>query len=237
MLLTTILLALFAGFAAFVGALIGLLSDKKPRWLGPVAQHSITSFGGGALVSAICFVLVPDGMALQSPSFAIVSFILGGITFLFVDKFLALHNSPTSQIIALMLDFVPEAIALGAMILHDFKKAIFMAIIIAAQNLPEGFSAYKEVSSESNTSAIKKHILLIIALLALSGPIYALFGYYIFDAQNPSLGTLMTFCAGGILYLVFKDVAPQAQLQRHWLPSFGAVLGFALGMLGHALTS
>lgn len=36
---------------------------------------------------------------------------------------------------------------------------------------------------------------------------------------------------GGILYLVFQDIAPQAKLSRHWGPPLGAVLGFALGLI------
>jgi ZIP family zinc transporter len=45
----------------------------------------------------------------------------------------------------------------------------------------------------------------------------------------------MLFAAGGILYSVFQDLAPQARLARHWGPPLGAVLGFALGIAGHML--
>jgi len=43
----------------------------------------------------------------------------------------------------------------------------------------------------------------------------------------------MMFAAGGVLYLVFQDIAPQARLARHWAPPLGAVFGFALGLSGH----
>jgi hypothetical protein len=39
------------------------------------------------------------------------------------------------------------------------------------------------------------------------------------------------FSGGGILYLVFQDIAPQAKLARHWAPPLGAVVGFLLGMV------
>ena len=50
----------------------------------------------------------------------------------------------------------------------------------------------------------------------------------------PSLAeiVLCTGAAGGILYLIFQDLAPQAQLKNHWFPPLGAVSGFALGLLG-----
>ena len=45
----------------------------------------------------------------------------------------------------------------------------------------------------------------------------------------------MLFAAGGILYLTFEDIAPEARLDRHWAPPLGAVGGFLLGMAGHGL--
>jgi ZIP family zinc transporter len=47
----------------------------------------------------------------------------------------------------------------------------------------------------------------------------------------------MSFAAGGILYLVFQDIAPQSKMQRHWAPPLGAVLGFAVGMVSNQLLS
>jgi ZIP family zinc transporter len=42
----------------------------------------------------------------------------------------------------------------------------------------------------------------------------------------------MLVAAGGILYAVFQDIAPQVKLEKHWAPPFGAVLGFVLGLVG-----
>jgi len=43
----------------------------------------------------------------------------------------------------------------------------------------------------------------------------------------------MIFSAGGILYITFTDIAPQAKLENHWLPAIGVVAGFLLGLIGH----
>jgi ZIP family zinc transporter len=45
----------------------------------------------------------------------------------------------------------------------------------------------------------------------------------------------MTFASGGILYLIFQDIAPQSKIKNHWIPALGAVLGFAIGLLGKKL--
>ncbi|MEQ9262099.1 MAG: hypothetical protein RLP14_02950 [Owenweeksia sp.] len=47
----------------------------------------------------------------------------------------------------------------------------------------------------------------------------------------------MVFSSGGILFLTFQDIAPQARLEKHWAPTLGAVLGFALGLMGHMLSA
>lgn len=49
------------------------------------------------------------------------------------------------------------------------------------------------------------------------------------------VGATMLFASGGILYLIFQDIAPQARLERHWAPTLGAVLGFCFAMLAEML--
>lgn len=41
--------------------------------------------------------------------------------------------------------------------------------------------------------------------------------------------------AGGILYLLFQDIAPQAKLHRAWAPPLGATARFLLGLIGQML--
>jgi ZIP family zinc transporter len=45
----------------------------------------------------------------------------------------------------------------------------------------------------------------------------------------------MLFAAGGILYLIFQDIAPQSKLKNHRAPSLSAVAGFLLGVIGKVI--
>jgi ZIP family zinc transporter len=45
----------------------------------------------------------------------------------------------------------------------------------------------------------------------------------------------MMFASGGILYLLFQDIAPQSKLKNNYAISLGATLGFAMGMIGEKL--
>jgi ZIP family zinc transporter len=42
----------------------------------------------------------------------------------------------------------------------------------------------------------------------------------------------MLLASGGILYLIFQDIAPQVILRKHRGPPLAAILSFALAMLG-----
>jgi ZIP family zinc transporter len=227
------LFAFLAGVAAFLGAVSAKFENIKPNWLESEVRHGIMAFGGGALIAAVALVLVPEGMAMQPNWLAFVTFLMGAMCFMGIDRLLAKSGRPFSQWLAMMLDFVPEAIVLGAVIEDDFRKAVFMAIIIAAQNFPEGFNVYREMVN-SHSPKIKKNVFMFMGMAVVCGPLFALLGYYSFSPHSAGLGALMTFCAGGILYLVFQDIAPQAKMKKHWLPPLGAVLGFMVGMIGQA---
>jgi ZIP family zinc transporter len=75
-----------------------------------------------------------------------------------------------------------------------------------------------------------------LALIPL-GPLVGTIGWVYGAEHSAMLGGIMLFSAGGILYLIFQDVAPQSRLERHWGPALGAVLGFGVGMLGQMLVS
>ena len=231
-----ILLSALAGLAAFAGALLGCLEERRATLFSDKFCRGIIAFGGGALIGAVGLVLVPDGLEKQPLWLATATFLIGGIIFLCLDRYLQKRGTPVSQLIALMLDFVPEALVLGAVISANYQMALFLAIIIGAQNLPEGFNAYREIR-RSHGGFLVQHVLLIMAGAVIVGPIAALAGYGLFEMDSMILGSIMTFCAGGILYLVFEDVAPAAHEDGSWYPAFGAVAGFTVALVGHGLTS
>ena len=126
-------------------------------------------------------------------------------------------------------DFLPESLALGGMFAADADGAVLLALLIGLQNLPEGFNAWRELTM-ARVRAIK--VLALMVLLALLGPVCGVVGWFWLVDHDAVLGAIMLFAAGGILYLTFQDIAPQARLEQHWAPPLGAVLGFALALLG-----
>ena len=126
-----------------------------------------------------------------------------------------------------------EAVALGAMIIVDRATAWVLAAMIFLQNVPEAYAAVRALLQNHGMS--RQRLLLIFSGLALLGPICAVAGL-IWLADAPGiLGGIMVFAAGGVLYLIFEDVAPEASDRVDRRPPLGAVAGFALGLAGHLI--
>jgi len=228
-LLQAVFLSALAGTAIPAGAFLARFDGLLPGWLREEFRHSVIAFGGGALISAIALVLVPEGTDRIGALSALFLFGAGGLVFGFLDFRLSQRQSRVSQFMAMMLDYIPEAMALGAMLVGQFEVALLLACLIALQNVPEGFNAWREMAG---TGTRPKLMWVFLAMVPV-GPIAAVIGLYVLDDMPEVLGGIMMFSAGGILYLIFEDVAPQVPLQKKWGPPMGAVLGFMLGLAGH----
>jgi ZIP family zinc transporter len=214
-----------AGLSAFAGAALGCLDEIRGGVLSNKAKNAIIAFGGGALIGAVGLLLVPHGLDSQPVWLAAGTFVAGGAAALVVDRALQRSGTPASQLVALNLDFIPQNRAM----------ALFLAAVMIAQNLPEGFNAYREVR-KSHGGFIRSHILRLMLLCIVIGPIAATLGYLVFTLESAVLGSVMTFFAGGILYLVFEDVAPEAKGNGEWMPAMGAVAGFMVALIGSGIT-
>lgn len=228
-----LLLSLLAGSTIPIGAALANIQRFVPTWLDTELRHSVTAFGGGALLSAVVFILVPEAADRLPPAWVIGLFLSGGLVFFLIDRALKAAGGSGSLLLAMMLDYVPEAMALGALIAGQPEIAVLTAGLIALQNLPESFSAYREIVDAEAGSAWKVFALFL--LMASVGPVAAMLGLHVLADLPAILGAVMAFAAGGILYLLFEDVAPNAVLEGQSLPPIWAVFGFALGLGGYLL--
>lgn len=229
-----IILTSIAGMAIPLGAWVAQMEHIPNRWIKHNLHHFIIAFGGGALLSAVALVLVPTGIhSLDSIGYVTLFFLAGAIFFMLLDILLAALDSPMSQLVAMLSDFVPEALALGAAFALNSAGAVLLAILITLQNLPEGFNAYHELCDSNKKRSTS--IIVLFCFFALLGPIMGLTGHFFLSNAPQTVAAIMLFAAGGILYLIFQDIAPEAKLEHHWIPSLGAVAGFLLGIIGKML--
>ncbi len=226
-------LTALAGLSIPVGASLALC---RIRALSDMAasefKHGIAAFGAGALLAAVALVLIPEGSERLLPVPALAWFGAGALIFALIDRALAASGSKAAQFLAMMMDYLPEAMALGALVVGDLKAAVLVALLMALQNLPEGYNAMDEIRGTSTQPP--RILLALFVLMVPLGPAAAYVGMMI-DPNTGVIGAVMMLASGGILYLMFQDIAPNIPLENAWAPPLGAALGFLLGLAGDLL--
>lgn len=233
-LLMIVLYTLAAGACIPLGGVLSAFGHLRPRWLETEMRHAVIAFGGGVLIAAVALVLVPEGKSyVGSDALAVVCVLSGGACVFAIERVLGARRRERPQFMAMLLDYVPESLALGGAFAVGAASAPLLAVFIGLQNIPEGFNAYRELKAVPG--ARRWHILGFMALMLPIGPLAGVIGWRYLGEYPALLGATMLIAAGGILYLVFQDIAPQARMRRHWAPPLAAVLGFGVGMLGQSL--
>jgi len=86
-----------------------------------------------------------------------------------------------------------------------------------------------------NSGYTSKKCLLILFFLSFSGVLAAISGYYLLSNMPQFTASLMLLSSGGLLYLIFQDIAPMSKLKRSWFPALGVNFGFLVGMIGQKI--
>ena len=150
-----VLLSLLAGSAILLGALLGIVEARLPRRIDAELSRFLVAVGGGALLAAVALVLLPEGMEQQPLPLIAAAFLAGGLSGLAIDRLFGASEGAAGQVAAMLLDFIPETIVIGAIIATDRSKALFMAVIIFIQNIPESFAAFRELRRTTDLASLR----------------------------------------------------------------------------------
>lgn len=234
MILELILFSSFAGITVFAGGILANVFNHhiKETPVKYEITHTLMCFGAGIILSALALVLVPEGMKELDVIPVCISFLSGSVVFMYLDCYLAKRGGQTATLMAMMMDFVPEAIALGAIFAANHGMALLLAVFIGLQNLPESFNSFRDLVQSG--FSVKK-TLLIFFCLSFFGIAGALIGRFFLSESPVVTAYLMTFASGGILYLLIQDIIPDSRLKNNYLVSVGAVLGFLVGVVGEKI--
>jgi len=107
-----------------------------------------------------------------------------------------------------------------------------LALFIGLQNLPEAFNPFRDLIKGG--FSVQK-TLMIFFLLSFLGILCALLGHFHLSEAPQLTAYLMVFASGGILYLLIQDIVPESKLEKNHFTSFGAILGFLVGIIGDKL--
>lgn len=227
-----LVLTLAAGIAIPLGGLLSHFERLKSGHLRDDFLAAIVAFGGGALLAAVVLVLIPDALEHAGGLLPMAAFLAGSLVALWGSYVLRRMGTKMRQFLAMLFDFVPESLALGAAAAAGAPGALLLAILIGLQNLPEGFNAYRDMCHSARAKWEHGPGLWLLASAALLGPAAGWIGYNFIAGHEAVMAGIVMAAGGAILALVFNDIAPMAHRNLHPGPTMGMILGFGMGLAG-----
>ena len=133
--------------------------------------------------------------------------------------------------VVIALHDLPEGLAIGAGDAVHPDLGLMLALAIGLHNLPEGMS----IAVPLRMAGIPgRKIMAIILLCGLFTPLGTLMGLLLFEVSPELIGVSMAFAAGGMGYVVARDLWPEAWHSSRLITMGGTAAGVMLLLLfGH----
>ncbi|MDQ3876411.1 MAG: hypothetical protein M3322_12860 [Actinomycetota bacterium] len=247
----SLLVGLAVGASLLGGAVVAVLFDLP----GPVASV-VTSLGGGLLLAAVAFELVPEADERADVWLTSVGLLAGMLVFVAADAWLSrrgstsamrrfrhaaaagrrmrvsTHDAETARgesiAAGLFVDGVPESIALGLTIAEG-RLGLALLIGVTVGNVVEAYGAAQPIALGGHTKRFA------LSLLGGIGVILALAtvlgGTLLADASGELVGTAEALAAGAVLAVVSISIIPHAFSEVSRLVASATVIGFTAGYL------
>lgn len=216
------------------------------------AAALLTAFGGGVLLAAIAFELMPEADREAGVGLTIAGVLAGTLVYVAADAWLSrdegmdrmrrsghaaaagqpmmMHSADAARgesiAAGLFVDGVPESLALGLTIAEgEIGVALLAGVLIG--NVVEAYGAAQPIVAGGHTKRFAITLLAAIGLaLALAT---VLGGTVLADASGELVGTAQAVAAGAILAVVTIAIVPHAFEEVSRLVATTTVLGFLVG--------
>jgi ZIP family zinc transporter len=237
---------LAVGASLLVGALVAVLLHLPER-----VAAVVTTFGGGILVAAVAFELVPEADAEAGAWITAICLLAGALIFVGTDAWLtrdpemmemrrATHaaaagrpmhaEAARGEAIAagLFVDGVPESVALGLTIAEgEIGLALLVGVVVG--NVVEAYGAAQPIVAGGHPSRFAVGLLGGIGLALAVATVLG--GTVLTDAPSELIGGAQALAAGAVLAVVSISIIPHAFEEVSRRVATAMVLGFAVGYL------
>jgi zinc transporter, ZIP family len=246
-------LAASLGWGVVVGASLVAGAVAAAVFTLPVRVAALlTAFGGGVLLAAIAFELMPEADREAGVGLTIAGVLAGTVVYVAADAWLSrdegmdrvrrsghaaaagrpmmMHSAEAARgesiAAGLFVDGVPESLALGLTIAEgEIGVALLAGVLIG--NVVEAYGAAQPIVAGGHTKRFA------ITLLAAIGAALALTtvlgGTVLADASGELVGTAQAVAAGAVLAVVTIAIVPHAFEEVSRLVAATTVLGFLVG--------
>jgi zinc transporter, ZIP family len=224
-----------AASSLILGALLASVRDWPERQIGLVL-----AFGAGALISAVSFELVEEGVDVGGGGSTAIGLGLGAITYYAADGALArrfsagrgmrgrMQGSAPGPALALgaFLDGIPEQLVLGITVASGEGVSAALLVAIFVSNLPEAIGSASEME---RAGTARETVLRLWCAVAVTCVLATLVGYAAADSASTDLRAgIDGFAAGALLVLLIDSMIPEARRNAGRTAGLVTTLGFAV---------
>jgi ZIP family zinc transporter len=206
-----------AASSLVIGALLGIAR----RW-PDVLIGLVLAFGAGALISAVSFDLLEEGVQVGGNAAVGAGLAAGALTYFAASRALP-DTGGTALALGAFLDGIPEQAVLGIGLASGEGVSVGLLAAIFVSNLPEA------IGSASAMQAPKRRIIALWVAVAVVCTIATVAGYAIADVTGGTLRAgIDGFAAGALLVMLIDSMIPDARRQGGPAAGLVTVLGFAV---------
>jgi zinc transporter, ZIP family len=233
-----LLWGLFSSGALLVGALLAGPMQSRPR-----LTAEVMAFGGGALLSAVAYELIPSASFEHGYGIG-VGVLLGALVYYGGDRLLdggggdqrqklrpqQTQGSGYAMFLGALLDGIPETFILGTSLALGGSISVAFVVAVFISNIPEGVAG--TISLRAVGFSERKIRLMWLALVAVSSVMAA--AGYVLANDLPHDGLYAeAFAAGAVVTMLADSMMPEAY--EHGGKTVGLVT--ALGYIVAAVLS
>jgi ZIP family zinc transporter len=212
--------ALLGSFISAMATVLGAIPLLFIRRLSEGWKDLLIAFAAGIMVAASTFGLIPQAMEESGYFWLILGLVAGVVTLDLIEKNIphvdvegdpgkhSLEARSLLVIIALFIHNIPEGLSTGfSYASANAGLGPLVAISIGAQNIPEGLILGVFLL---NSSSSKWKAFAIVALTGLMEMVSAAAGYFAAEAVQNLIGFGLSFAAGAMLFIVYKELIPES---------------------------
>jgi len=237
-----LLTGLLSALATGLGALVALfMRGESPRM-----RAFTNAFAAGMMISASVYALVHEALELvesaQLGMLLVVGGMLLGAGFFSVlsdrlehkepgeSNMLTLDRASLLVFLALFIHSIPEGVAIGVgFATGDVTFGLMMTGVIAAHNVPEGIAMTLPMRARGEPIW---RCALVAVLTSLPQPLLAVPALIFFRDLQPMLPVGLGFASGAMLYLVVRELLPEAlEASEPGTAAWGVTLGICAMLL------
>ena len=212
----------------------------------------LTAFGGGVLLAAIAFELMPEADREAGVGLTIAGVLAGMVVYVAADAWLSrdegmdrvrrsghaaaagrpmtMHSAEAARgesiAAGLFVDGVPESLALGLTIAEgEIGVALLAGVLIG--NMVEAYGAAQPIVAGGHTKRFA--VMLLAAIGAALALATVLGGTVLADASGELVGTAQAVAAGAVMAVVTIAIVPHAFEEVSRMVAATTVLGFLVG--------